>query len=226
MLTAVAVALLGAGAGFAEEAPRERLLSTSAAVRTGMLSSSYSYFGGSYSSFYAVRTIEGRYVWNGLVAEGSLFSPSRRVFGASEGATIGLRFGYTGERFAVLAGPVMQLSPSAKPALQLLPSVKAHLSFGAWGLRAGLFDLDGLVPAHLGVDVGGFGLSYVAPLGGLASARVRIAGRGHLLAQAMVFSLFNTTQAYFTLGGEVDFGDQRAGAYRPPVAAASKESSR
>ncbi len=204
-LLRVALVLLGSisGSARAAESPPPRPLSpTSALARVGGLTTGYSYYSGQQMSLLSAQVFQGRINWNGFVAEAGLLSVSPF---ASEGSiAVTLRFGYSSERFSILAGPTTQLAYTAKPPLQLLPSVRAAYSFGDWGLRAGILDEQGLVPAHVGVTVGNFGLSYVAPLGALADAKIRIAGRGSLLLQAFAYRLLNVTSAFATVGAEFD----------------------
>lgn len=172
--------------------------SSELAVGLGVLGASYVHHGGRFGELFVGPAVEGRWVGRGPTADGSflLTIPSSP---RALGLTAAVRLGWTGERFSVVAGPSLQLTPGAVPAMQVLPSVAGSYSFGRWGLGAGVFDLHALAPARLSFETKEFSLGYVAPLGALAGLRLRIHERWGVRLSALAFKAGAAEVAFVSL---------------------------
>src|SRR6187401_2597089 len=101
----------------------QRLLTNEVALGVGLTAASYTYGHGRSGDLFLLPQLEGRALLGGLTGELSAsFSGPTRAEGASSATAVGLRLGWTGERFSVTAGPTAQYASRAEPSLQWLPS--------------------------------------------------------------------------------------------------------
>jgi hypothetical protein len=188
-------------------AAEPRLLESNVSAGLGALGTSYTAFGARLGEGALVPTVTARGVFGGFVIEGGAYVSTPLLRGGTLLTVTGAaRAGFSGERWAVLAGVVAQLAPEATPSLQLLPSMRAQVSFGQTGLSLGVFDHLGLVPAHLSVDVGPFAngrfsLGWVAPLGLIGSADVAITSGFGLRVTGFAYRLNNVESAMLLVSG-------------------------
>jgi hypothetical protein len=113
--------------------------------------------------------------------------------------TAQLRVGYSWRRFALLVGPSAQYIGIGPSPIQWLPTASARLGFEGWALAAGILDDHAIAPATLALEVGQFGVGYVAPIGALAQARFPLTDRMDLLVRALAFRLMNAESAFLTI---------------------------
>jgi hypothetical protein len=186
----------------------ERLLESNVSAGVGVLGTSYTVFGARLGDAGLLPTVTARGSFGGFVIEGGAYVSTPLVRGGTLlTVTGGARVGFSGERWAVVAGVVAQVAPEATPALQLLPSLRAQLSFGQAGLSLGVFDHLGLVPAHLSVDLGPlsgrgrFSLGWVAPLGLIGSADVPVSSGFGLRVTGFAYRLNNVEAAVLLVSG-------------------------
>lgn len=172
-------------------------LGTSVALLTG----GYSFQGGRWEDAYVANTMSARFLLDGFTLDGGLFTllPLERG-GPGASTALTARLGYTGERWSVVGGAVVGLGFSAQPRLQLLPSAKGLYRFGPVALEAGLFDLHGQVPAHLGASYGPVGLAYVFPLGGRARVDIPLSSRLGLRAEGFIFQYGGVRTSLLSVG--------------------------
>jgi hypothetical protein len=172
-------------------------------VDLGALSGGYTHGGDAWMEPFAAQAVSGHLLLGGFTLDGGVLSlvPLRRG-GPGASLTLTARAGYTGERWSLVGGPVLGLGYSARPALQVLPSVKALYRAGPVDLHAGLLDLHGLVPAHLGASWKGLGLAYVLPLGARAWASLPLSSTLSLRVEGFAFRLGTAQSALLTLGLE------------------------
>ncbi len=185
----------------ASAAPPRALAPTTWHAQAGLLVNGYSHGAGRWSEAFLAASASGHLLLGGLTLDGGLLSLLPAETGGPGGSlALSARVGYTGERWSVVAGPVVHLAPSASPALQVLPSVKGRVRAGPLMLDAGLFDLHGLIPAHVGAEWGNYGLGYVLPLGARAHARLPLTARTGLRVEGFAFRLGNAHAAMLTVG--------------------------
>ena len=67
-------------------------------------------------------------------------------------------------------------------------------------LDAGLLDLAGTVPAHVGASYGPVSLAYVLPLGARASVRIPLTDRAGILLDGFAFRMGTAHSAMLMLG--------------------------
>ena len=192
----------------------ERLLESNVSAGVGVLATSYTVFGARLGEAGLLPTVTARGVFGGFVIEGGAYVASALMRGGTLlTVTGGARVGFSGQRWAVLAGVVAQAAPEATPALQVLPSLRAQVSFGQAGLSLGVFDHLGLVPAHLSVELGpferrgGFSLGWVAPFGLIGAADVPITSGFGLRVTGFAYRLNNVESAMLLVSGT--FGGAR-----------------
>ena len=138
----------------------------------GVLSTALLGAGSAWTDTLAAQALSGHVLFGGLTLEGSLLSlEPLQAQRAGASLTLTARVGYTGEHWSLTGGPVVNVGYSARPAVQVLPSIDALRQVGPVSLRAGLFDLHGLVPAHVGVSWRGVGIAYESLPDGSASCR-------------------------------------------------------
>lgn len=187
--------------------PSPRLLDSHVAAGVGVLGNAYTVTGTRLGEALLVPTLSARGVFAGFVVEGGAFVSSSLVRGGALFSVTGsARVGFSGERWSLVGGLVAQVAPEAQPALQLLPSLRAQLSFGRAGLSLGVFDHLGLVPVHLSVDLSGlsngaFSLGWVAPLGLIGSADVRVTSGFGLRVTGFAYRLNNVEAAMLLVSG-------------------------
>ncbi len=201
MLTAGLTARAQDGSGVVSYEPLPRALTNELHSQLGLLRGGYSFAGGGWDDLYAATLTGGHYLFNGLTVEAALLSltPLERG-GPGPSANLSVRLGYTGERWSVLAGPVLQAAYPSTPIVTFLPSVRGLYRLGAVELDAGLLDMAGMVPAHLGVSYGPVGLAYVLPLGVKASARIPLSARVGLQVDGFAFRVGSSHSAMLMLG--------------------------
>ncbi|QRN98315.1 hypothetical protein JRI60_04395 [Archangium violaceum] len=194
------LALAVAPAARAQSAPRA-LPHSELRVDLGALTGGYTYGGGAWMSPFASQAASGHLLLGGFTLDAGVLSlvPLQR-HGSGASLTLTARAGYTGERWSLVGGPVLNLAYTARPALQVLPSVKALYRVGPVDLHAGLLDLHGLVPAHLGASWNGLGLAYVLPLGARAWAHIPLSSSLGLQVEGFAFRLGSAQSAMLTVG--------------------------
>jgi hypothetical protein len=169
----------------------------------GIVDTGFGFAGGAWAQPFLAQQLEVSWAPRGLTVEGSLMH-ALPVSGSSatRAFTALVRAGWTGERFALTAGPSLQLAPSAQPAAQLLPTLRAAWRmFDRFGLSLGVFDVHALAPARLSFEADRFGIGYVAPLGAEAHARVPLAGTVDLQIQGLALRVANATVAALLVSG-------------------------
>jgi hypothetical protein len=203
-LTLCAASTAQAQEGVQTTAPAEpppRALINELHAELGLLAGGYSYTGGHHGDAFFVNGTGGHYLLGGFTLEASLLSlRPLRDGGPGTSTSVSLRLGYTGERWSVVAGPVVQATYPASPILQVLPSVKGLYRLGPVTLDAALLDRNGMVPAHVGISFRQVGLAYVLPLGARAHARIPISERAGLQLDGFAFRAGNAYSAMLTLG--------------------------
>lgn len=192
----------------AEPPPPEtisRLRSPEVAAGVGLLGNGYSTRGTRWGDLHVAPQVTARYLLGGLTSEAGVLlvvPTSRETTGLS--FTASLLVGWTGERWHLSGGALMQWVDLAQPAIQWLPQVRASYDFGPFGATFGLFDQLGLVPAHLSADLkwrdNRFSLGWVAPIGVMAGADIPLGGRVGLRVNAFAFKLAQAEFAMLTLG--------------------------
>ncbi len=198
--------LLAAGSARAEPAVAQaRLLAPELSAQVGALGLGYTHAGGRWGDGFFAAGLSGRTLFGGFVVDGELFTATpTRAEGAGFTGTAGLRLGWSGERWAVLAGALVQWTPGAQPAVQLWPTLHARYSFGAVGLSTGLFEEHGLALAHLTLDTQWVSVGYVPPLGVRAVLHLPGLQPLGLEVRALAYRLANTEVALLTLAGTLE----------------------
>jgi hypothetical protein len=191
----------GAAPVAATSEPPPRALTNELHTELGVLTGGYSHTGGLHGDAFLVNGTGGHYLFGGLTGEVTLLSlMPLRGGGPGTSSSLGLRLGYTGERWSVVAGPVFQATYPASPILQVLPSARGLYRLGVVTLDAGLLDRNGMVPAHAGVSYGHVGLAYVLPLGARAHARIPLSPRVGVQVEGFAFRAGNAHSAMLTVG--------------------------
>ncbi|MDP1919077.1 MAG: hypothetical protein Q8L14_22705 [Myxococcales bacterium] len=191
------------------------LLDSEVSAGVGVLGTGYTGVGARLGDAFVTPSIGARGVFGNFVIDGAAFTSSPlRSARASFSGTASVRIGATGERWAVMAGVVGQYAPDARPRTLILPTLRGQVSFGQVGLSLGVFDLLGLVPAHLSVDFGPFtrgrfSVGWVAPVGLLASGELSIARGFGVRVTAFAFRLTNTETAMLVVSGTFGAGGAR-----------------
>ncbi len=182
-------------------APPPRILVNEIQAYAGVLTSGYSFAGGSATDAYLAKGTGGHYLFGGFTAEAGIFSllPFRGG-GPRPSLAASARLGYSGERWSILAGPVLQATYPSSPIVQVLPSVRGLYRVGPVTLNAGLLDMHGMVPAHVGASYGPVGLAYVLPLGARAHARIPLSARVGLHLEGFAFRIGSAQSAMLTVG--------------------------
>ena len=175
-------------------------------VRTGLLAAD-----SAWSDTFAVQALSGHVLLGGgFTLEGDALAlqpfPIQlfpRPGGAGASVTVGVRVGYTGERWSLVGGPLVGFAPGARPRLQVLPTLRALRHVGPVILHAGLLDVHGLVPAHLSVSWKNVGLGYVPPVGARAWARLPLRPTVALRLEGFLYRLAGIQSEAFTVGLDV-----------------------
>lgn len=185
--------------------PAARLLSNEVSAGVGVLGTSYSFTGGRLGETQVAPTVTARGLLGGATLEGGVLWVIPTAGTTSTSLTAAARLGWTGRRWSVLAGVLLQWAAGATPALQWLPTLRGSVDFGPFGLTLGVFDSLGLVPAHLSADVrvgrGGFSVGWVVPVGAILSAHLPLDERFGLRLSAFAFKLLQSEVAMVTLAG-------------------------
>ncbi|MFL5344288.1 MAG: hypothetical protein ACJ8AT_05820 [Hyalangium sp.] len=201
VLTAGVSARAQDGSGVLPYEPPPRALTNEIHSQWGLLRGGYSFAGGGWDDLYLASLTGGHYLFNGFTVEAALVSLTPLESGGpGPSVNLGVRLGYTGERWSVLAGPVLQAAYPSTPIVTFLPSVRGLYRLGAVALDAGLLDMAGMVPAHVGVSYGPVGLAYVLPLGVKASARIPLSARAGILVDGFAFRVGSSHSAMLILG--------------------------
>lgn len=189
------------GSGAVPYTPPPRVLTNEIHSQLGLLQGGYSFAGGGWDDLYVASFTGGHYLFEGITVEASLLSltPLERG-GPGPSISLSARLGYTGERWSVLAGPVLQAAYPSTPILTFLPSVRGLYRLDTVTLDAGLLDMAGMVPAHVGVSYGPVGLAYVLPLGLKASARIPLSARVGIQVDGFAFRVGEAHSAMLILG--------------------------
>lgn len=178
-----------------------RALTNEISSELGILVGGYSHSGGSWDDAYAASLSAGHYLFKGFTVQAGLLSLTPLEGGGPKASvSLSVRLGFTGERWSVVAGPVIQATYPSTPLVTLLPSVKGLYRLGAVTLDAGLLDKVGMVPAHVGASYGRVGLAYVLPLGLRAHARIPLTERAGIQVDGFAFRLGNAHTAMLTVG--------------------------
>jgi hypothetical protein len=178
-----------------------RALTNEISSSLGLLTGGYSYSGGSWDDLYAASVTRAHYLFNGFTAEAGMLSLTPLEGGGPRpSTTVSVRLGYTGVRWSVLAGPLLQATYPSTPILTVLPSVRGLYQWGKVTVDAGLLDLVGLVPAHVGVSYGPVGLAYVLPLGARAHVRIPLSDRAGIQVEGFAFRLGSAHSTLLTVG--------------------------
>jgi len=193
------------------EAPAARLMSPEVSAGVGLLGAGYTGQGPRWGDLHVAPVVTGRYLIGGFTTEAGVLlvvPTSRETTGLS--FTAGLTVGWTGRRWSLAAGALMQWSSLARPAIEWLPQLRLSYDFGLFGATFGLFDQLGLVPAHLSADLRWrgrkFSLGWVAPIGVMAGADLPLGGRLGLRLNGFAFKLAQSEYAMLTVGGTFDGG--------------------
>lgn len=182
-------------------APAPRLLVNEIHAEAGVLVGGYSFEGGSWDDAFLAKSTGGHYLFGGFTAEAGLLSLlALERGGPGPSLAVSARLGYTGERWSVLAGPVLQATYPSSPIVQVLPSVKGRYRVGDFTLDAGLLDNVGMVPAHLGASYGPVSLAYVLPLGARAHVHIPLSARVSLRLEGFAFRVGSARSALLTVG--------------------------
>jgi hypothetical protein len=200
LLTASLTAQAGPGRP-TDYTPPYRALVNELYAETGLLTSGYTFEGGGWNDVYLASGGGAHYLFGGLTVEGSMLTlmPLERD-GPGASLSLAVRVGYTGERWSVVAGPVLQGAARAEPLFQGLPSLRGLYDIGPVRLDAGVLDWNGMVPAHVGLSYGPVGLAYVLPLGFRARARIPLTARAGLQVSGYALRLFGASSALLTVG--------------------------
>jgi hypothetical protein len=170
-------------------------------VDVGVLSTGLVGTGSAWADTLTAQALSGHVLFGGLTLEGALLSLVPLQSGRTGASlTLTARVGYTGELWSLVGGPVVNLGYGSRPAIQVLPSIQAMLSVGPVNLHAGLLDLHGLVPAHLGASWKGVGLAYVLPVGARAWASIPLTSTLALRLEGFFFQLTGSQSAFLTVG--------------------------
>ncbi|HVG60914.1 MAG TPA: hypothetical protein VNA24_20315 [Hyalangium sp.] len=181
--------------------PPPRVLTNQISSELGLLVGGYSHSGGSWDDAYASSLTGGHYLFNGFTVQAGVLSLTPLEGGGPNASvSLSVRLGFTGERWSVVAGPVIQASYPSTPLVTVLPSVKALYQLGAVTLDAGLLDKVGMVPAHVGASYGRVGLAYVLPLGARAHVRIPLSERAGIQVDGFAFRLGSAHTAMLTVG--------------------------
>jgi hypothetical protein len=178
-----------------------RALAAELRADVGLFTGGYAFDGGRWQDAYLTRTTSARYLLGGFTVEGGWMSLLPLEGGGPRfSTTLSARVGFTGERWSATGGAVLGIGYWADPALQFLPTLKGLYQVGPVALEAGLFDMFGQVPAHLGASYGPVGLAYVFPLGGRAHVDIPLAARAGLRLEGFLFQYGDIRTSLVTVG--------------------------
>lgn len=181
--------------------PSRALPESQLRLDVGALASGYTVVGGGSWDGFAAQALSGHRLWGGFTLDGDLLSlVPLEADGPGASLSLTVRAGYTGERWSLVGGPVLNFDYTARPALQVLPSLQALYRLGPVDLHAGLFDVHGLVPLDVGASFKGVGLAYVLPLGARAWVDVPLTKHLDLHVEGFAFRLATAQSALLTVG--------------------------
>ncbi len=167
----------------------------------GALSSGLTAAGSAWTDTLAAQALSGHLLLGGFTLQGSLLSLVPLSDNRTSGSlTLTARVGYTGRSWSLIGGPVLSYGYGSEPRIQVLPSLQALGRVGSVGLHAGLLDLHGLVPAHVGVSWKGVGVAYVLPVGARVWASLPLTSTWALRLEGFLFQLTGSQTAWLTLG--------------------------
>ena len=196
----MAMVLIAAVATLQAAALDDTLLKREVTAGIGALGMGYTHSTGRTGDFFFVPAATGRALFGGFAVEGSLSAAAPTAGdGPATSVTAQLRLGYSWQRFALLAGPSAQYIGIGPSRIQWLPTASARLGFEGWALAAGILDDHAIAPATLSLEVGQFGVGYVAPIGALAQARFPLTPTLNLLVRGLAFRLMNAESAFLTV---------------------------
>lgn len=183
----------------------DRLRPTEVSVGLTGVGSAYNFRGGRLGDFTLGPDIRAHAVLAGFTVAGSfLHAVPFDSGGVATATTLTARVGYTGERFQLLAGAVIQVAPEVEPARQLLPSLRAEMKFTEKArFSFSLFEAHGLVPVQFAWEQQSFFIGYVAPIGLSAGFRMAASQDLSLDVRGVAFSIYNTQVAMLTVSGVV-----------------------
>ncbi len=179
-----AALLLGAALCATAATEEPRLMTTQLGIST-----SFVQFQGHRAELWNGRLIALRLVLKGFTVD--LRTAFTTVFPLSSTPVRGsaeLRLGYSGRRWAVVAGAYVLDGFNTTPRFQaILPTARAQVKLGELSLVAGLWDFHlPDVPFHLSVEGKDVGLGYVYPYGVEAHLRLRVVDFIGVEVQALV----------------------------------------
>lgn len=185
-----------------EDASSSRALAPAQlSLDVGALSSGLVSAGSAWTDTLAAQALTGHLLLGGFTLQGSLLSLVPLSGDRTSGSlTLTARVGYTGRSWSLVGGPVLSYGYGSEPRLQVLPSLQALGRVGSVGLHAGLLDLHGLVPAHVGVSWKGVGVAYVLPVGARVWASLPLSSTWALRLEGFLFQLTGSQTAWLTVG--------------------------
>lgn len=110
------------------------------------------------------------------------------------------RVGVAPDRWTLLLGAQLRLSLIPEAPLQIWPSLSASYRFGEVMASLGIFDRGVGGPARLSIEWRGFGISYLAPVGGELFARLPLHRGLEAEARLWAYGLLDARFLGFTLG--------------------------
>ena len=98
-----------------------------------------------------------------------------------------LRLGYSGRRWALVAGAYLLDGFNTSPRFKVFPTARGEVKFGDFSIVVGLYDFHlPDVPLHLSIEGRDVGLGYVFPYGVEAHLRLRVVDFIGVVFQAIV----------------------------------------
>lgn len=193
-------------AAVAAPLPPARLLRTEVTAGVGLLGSAYASPAARWGDLHLAPVVTGRVLLGGFTTEaGVLLAVPFEAATTGTALTAGLAVGWSGERWSLTAGALLQWADAARPAVQVLPQLRAAYDFGPVGLSLGVFDQLGLIPAHLSafthLGPTRLSLGWVAPLGLLAGADLELPRGFGLRVTGFLFKLAQSEFAMLTIAG-------------------------
>lgn len=179
-----------------------RVFGNELTLSAGALGTAFDFQGGRWGDLFTTQAVEARWLLGGLTLEGSVMDALpvvSQTWGQSLTATA--RAGWTFDRLSFAVGAAANFAPTAHPVAQLLPSARVGYAFDRFALSAAVFDLHALALARVSVDVGSWGVGYLAPLGAEAHLRLPLTHRFGLRLQALAFRAGSAQVAFLSVGG-------------------------
>lgn len=201
-------AFLWCAAAFAERPEHAHIvLGRQVSLGAGAFGASYAFPGGRWGDLFTTQQLEARWLFGGLTLEGGVLNavPIGAVSNLHS-VTGTVRAGWTFERLSLTAGVSAQYAPAAQPTTQLLPTLKATYAFEPFALTGALFDVHALQLGRVSVDVGNWGIGYVAPLGAEVHARFDVSRGFGIGVQAFAVKAAAAQFAFVAVNGTWDPG--------------------